>query len=44
MLQVDDWLPEASHGCSNPDELFLSQDELPHDDVDHPRFHDMAIF
>ena len=24
-----------------PDELFLSQDELPHDEVDHPRFHDM---
>ena len=21
--------------------MFLSQDELPHDEVDHPRFHDM---
>ena len=39
---VEGWLvPCCQSRLFQPDELFLSQDELPHDEVDHPRFHDM---
>ena len=40
---AEGWLvPCCQSRLFQPDELFLSQDKLPHDEVDHPRFHDMS--